>query len=508
MWLFAIACLGVGWMEFTDRFCHLFRRQVAADMTVSSCLPTGADNPDIITAIAAIIGTITLSRLIEFIINLFKRQPRTPDILLPLASVALLATGQYWLAFGVIILSVINDQIELKLNRQLYFRYSQQSKLSAISSLLMIATIAISVVYWRATSDPSTAINLLIISAFGVTSLIGTMGVRRFISAWQKNDVQFTGRDVIYQILTARQLIFDDPGTLTSPQLSVTKIMAKDSADQKVATSILHAIATHCNSEIQEAIAIYCRQNQIEPANLYSIRQVSKANFFARLGNDRVLIGNYSFMNSNQIPDIPKDFQNLTCLFVAINGKLMGCIHFDRKIRTGATKIAHELRQLGIKSIITLTKESRRRAYQLGRNTKIDQAYAQLSTSNKTQVVAKLSIPSDSPVVVKNYSVNKSYLSDNTPHIWLNHKNSINRDKPAIYFPNGKLSSISMFYRATQMLARQIKISAIAVVLVVIILELLTITGIINSAIIALAIRQLIQIVIYIYPIKWRFISK
>lgn len=489
-------------MEFTDRYCHFFRRQITPDLAVSTCLPDGAANPHIIATIGVLVGIVLLARITELIITLGKQQLRTPDILMPLAASALLASGQYWLAFLVIIMSVISDKIELNINRSLYFYYPHQQQLSWLAKYLSIIAAIIGGILWWHQSTPALAtIIWLLATPITSTSLLGGQIIRRLIISWQAHDVQFSDPRIIDEITRARQIIFDDPGTISSPQLSVSSVAIYGNLPESQVAAIFCTLGSNFPDEAKEALAIYERQHQIPADNLYSIRQVGNVNFFARRGDNRLIVGNYGFMLENKISNLPSNLSNLTSIFVAINGQLIGQINMDRKLRPHATKISIELHSQGVTSVVLITSESRRRAYQIGHSAQINQAYAQLSLRNKYQVVGKLAAKAPT-IVVKNYSTAKQYLGGHVPHIWINHKNSIDSNRLAIYIPSGKLAIITQVRNSFIKAIKHAKYSAISVILLCIILESIAVAGWLPSTVAALVISQIVRLGLYFCPIR------
>lgn len=129
----------------------------------------------------------------------------------------------------------------------------------------------------------------------------------------------------------------DKLSTKTSPRpisnkLILSKIESVRSYNSDMIVAIVASVAKPSGQKEFLLVSQYADKHHIKPAPATSIRKAPSSGMYATIERRRLIIGDYNFMLKNKIQNMPDDYMGQTTIFVAVNGKYIGAIHFDTQL--------------------------------------------------------------------------------------------------------------------------------------------------------------------------------
>ncbi len=189
-------------------------------------------------------------------------------------------------------------------------------------------------------------------------------------------------------------VIFDKTGTLTEGKYSVTKILAKDIAEEKLLQT---AASLENKSEHPLAQAV------VNSAKLKNLKLLEPEEFQSTTGfgvegilaGDKIVIGNLKFISSNSISlngfeEISDELlkNGSTIIYLGINGSIQGLIVLEDKVKASSISAVRKLKQMKIKTVM-LTGDNQKTAQLTAAKTGIDYFEAEVLPEHKADIVKK-----------------------------------------------------------------------------------------------------------------------
>jgi len=155
-------------------------------------------------------------------------------------------------------------------------------------------------------------------------------------------------------------VVFDKTGTLTTGQLSVTRLLPAegvDGADLLRTAASAEQLSNHPAARALVEIAREANVGLIQPAKF---EEVPGKGVVATVDGSQVLIGRSMFLESRGIDAaamqrVAQAAEGMSQLYVARDGRVMGCVALEDRTRSAARGAMNELRELGIKRLAMLT---------------------------------------------------------------------------------------------------------------------------------------------------------
>ncbi len=174
-----------------------------------------------------------------------------------------------------------------------------------------------------------------------------------------RQGVLLKGSEVINDFSRVDTILFDKTGTLTvgNPKVSVENHYSKN----KKVLGYLSSIERESDHPLGKAII-----NHIGDVPLYAVLNtnvVKGGGIIATVDNHRVIVGNVSIMNQENIvldDQVLKDIEDLerkgnSLVLTAVDGKLEVIMGIKDTIRPGVKKDLNKLKKLGVKNLIVLS---------------------------------------------------------------------------------------------------------------------------------------------------------
>jgi Cd2+/Zn2+-exporting ATPase len=217
------------------------------------------------------------------------------------------------------------------------------------------------------------------------------MGLTR--AMW--SGILIKGGRYLEELAKVKTVIFDKTGTLTQGKLKVSRVIPLNGFTEAEVLGLAAMAESGSSHPIASAIlerAGY-RKNEAQDG----IRMVDVAGKGIRAiisGRGTLLVGRTSFLKESgvEVEDEAASRSSPSsgsAVAVALEGRMVGLVYIDDKVRPEAEDVVKELRSMGMKTII-LTGDNTATAQEVSTTIGIDQYYAELLPQDKVRIAGEL----------------------------------------------------------------------------------------------------------------------
>lgn len=205
-----------------------------------------------------------------------------------------------------------------------------------------------------------------------------------------KSGVLIKGADYLELLSKAKTVVFDKTGTLTKGVFEVTSInpAAEMDADE------LLALATHAeyysNHPISRSLKTahncpLCKKLIVEEST-----EISGRGLKCTIQGNKILVGNMSLMQKEQVKNLLPCSQEGTVIHVAKNGEYCGFIVISDIVKEDSKNAISLLKDAGVKKTVMLTGDTMESAKSISEDIGLDEYYASLLPEDKVSKVKEL----------------------------------------------------------------------------------------------------------------------
>ncbi|WP_432799785.1 heavy metal translocating P-type ATPase [Poriferisphaera sp. WC338] len=254
--------------------------------------------------------------------------------------------------------------------------------------VLMIAAIV-----WYFTGDIDTCITLLLIACPCAIILAAPTAMVASLSSASRLGVYVK---TVSDLEVAKQIsaiVFDKTGTLTVGELEVTKLTPVEGVGG--ADLLQTCVAAEHNSKhpVAKAVVAMGKKAKLTVKPSESFEEVAGRGVKCVIEGAQVIVGRQAFLEDEGVSISGLDMagsEGLSLLFVARDGKLIGWVGLEDKVRAGAADAMDELEIEGVKRRVMITGDRRSPALRVAQELHLTDFEAEALPGDKLELVKML----------------------------------------------------------------------------------------------------------------------
>lgn len=208
------------------------------------------------------------------------------------------------------------------------------------------------------------------------------------------------GGEAIEHLAGIDTVVFDKTGTLTHSDIEVSDVVVLNPErwSRTRLLAVTASIEEHASHPIAEAIVRRAREEKLNHIDHGEVDYLVAHGMTCPVNGDRLLIGSRHFLEEHH--DVCFDAfeadvaalqkEGKTLLYVGTEHEAIGLIALRDTLREDAAEVLANLRQLGVKHLVMLTGDHRRRADALAQEIGIDEVFAEQVPEDKARVLEQL----------------------------------------------------------------------------------------------------------------------
>ena len=200
-------------------------------------------------------------------------------------------------------------------------------------------------------------------------------------------------------ICDADTIVFDKTGTLTEATPHVAKVIGSHGWSQREVLRIAACLEEHFPHPVARAVVNAANERGLEHRHLHGdVEYLVAHGIVSSIEGKRAIIGSEHFVaedegvaiTARQKNRIAAEFEGLSPLYLAVDGKLVGALGIEDPIKSGVAEAVQELRGLGFDHIVMLTGDNDRTARRIADAVGVTEFYANQLPEDKHAFVSEL----------------------------------------------------------------------------------------------------------------------
>lgn len=249
------------------------------------------------------------------------------------------------------------------------------------------------------TRNLTKALSVLMVDYSCAIKLSAPISVISAIKEASNRKIMVKGGKYLELLSKADTVVFDKTGTLTCSSPTVCKIVPFGGYTREEVLKISACIEEHFPHSVARAIVKQAEIENIDHREEHAeVEYVVAHGISTILHGEKALIGSAHFIFEDMEVPISEEEQRVldelsdsySCIYLAIGGKLTGCLCIEDPPREESAAVIAELKKLGIQEVIMLTGDSEKAARSIAGQLGIDRYESQVLPDEKASILEKL----------------------------------------------------------------------------------------------------------------------
>lgn len=298
--------------------------------------------------------------------------------------------------------------------------------------------------------------------------LTGSIAVLSAMSQSAKAGFTVKGSRCFEEFAASDTIVFDKTGTLTEATPQVACVIALDGWNRGQILRLAACLEEHFPHPVARAVVRAAAQRNLKHRERHAeVEYIVAHGIASSLDGKRVVIGSEHFViedegvfiDDAQRAKIDAEAGDLSVLYLAVDGKLVGAIGIEDPLKPDAAESIAQLRGLGFEHIVMLTGDNERAAARIAGEAGIDEYEANLLPEQKHAYVEQL-VSQGRRVVMVGDGVNDSpALSAANVGVAMAAGTAIAKEVADITLSDGDLSSLVSLRKLSTSLMRRLDTS-------------------------------------------------
>ena len=215
------------------------------------------------------------------------------------------------------------------------------------------------------------------------------------IGASSKIGVLIKGSNYLELLAGVKTFVFDKTGTLTKGVFEVVSLHPNNVSEEELLSKAAmaeeyssHPIAISIKKAYEE-LKTESEENTNISDRLSDLKEIAGHGISIKVDDKEVLVGNDKLMTSNSI-DFEKNEEFGSIVYVAEDGKFLGSIVINDRIKEDARESLIALKSIGVEKLVMLTGDIKEVADAVAKETGVDYAYSELLPQDKVEKVEEV----------------------------------------------------------------------------------------------------------------------
>ncbi len=294
--------------------------------------------------------------------------------------------------------------------------------------------------------------------------LTGSISVLSAMRQSAQSGFTVKGSKYFDAVCDADTIVFDKTGTLTEATPRVAKVIGSKGWPQREVLRFAACLEEHFPHPVARAVVNAAVDRGLEHRKLHGDVEYLVAHGIAStLNGQRAVIGSEHFviedehvtMTARQKARIEQEFEGLSSLYLAVDGKFVGAIGIEDPLKNGVSDAVQELRELGFNRIVMLTGDNERAAARVAAEAGLTEFKADLLPEDKHAFVQELSRQGCNVIVVGDGVNDAPALAAANVGIAMGQGTAIAKEVADITLTDGDLSSVVRLIRLSRALSNR-----------------------------------------------------
>ncbi|MGN0376481.1 MAG: heavy metal translocating P-type ATPase [Suilimivivens sp.] len=246
------------------------------------------------------------------------------------------------------------------------------------------------------TRNTTKALSVLMVDFSCALKLAMPITVLAAIREANRHCITVKGGKFLEKMAEADTIIFDKTGTLTKAHPVLAKVVPFSDEDPDELLRLAACLEEHFPHSMAKAVVNAAKEKGlVHEENHSKVEYIVAHGISSRVEGKKVIIGSYHFVFEDENCNIPEGMEEtfrslpeeLSYLYLAIEGKLAAVICIADPIREEAPTVIENLKKSGFTKIVMMTGDSERTAAAVAKKIGVDEYYSEVLPEDKAAFV-------------------------------------------------------------------------------------------------------------------------
>ncbi|MEW5917676.1 MAG: heavy metal translocating P-type ATPase [Gemmatimonadota bacterium] len=255
-------------------------------------------------------------------------------------------------------------------------------------------TIAVCLVAWVTSGDPTRALAVLVVATPCPLILATPVAIIGGINRAASRQIIMRDGGALERLDDVETAVFDKTGTLTLGQPTVSRIVATPPFGEREVLRLAGAVEQHSGHLLARPVVEAARALGDALPSPTDVREAAGQGVSGRVAGHHVSVGSRDFVHASigKVAPTPSGNGNSHALraYVAIDDRIAGTLEYADRVRTAARSMLENIRGMGVRRTVLLSGDNQTNANAVAKAVGIDEALGDLLPTDKVDRVAAL----------------------------------------------------------------------------------------------------------------------
>ncbi len=259
-----------------------------------------------------------------------------------------------------------------------------------------VALVVASIVWFVNRDDPTAvdkAITVLIVCCPSALLISSPTAMMASFAAAARLGIMIKQTSYLDAAANVDTVVLDKTGTLTTGNFAVSRLAPADGVEGVELLQAATDAEQHSNHPLARSIMTTARQARITPDAAVSAEEVHGHGVRAKKPSGEILAGRATWLTqlkpeiTEQVNKVEKSIEGMSGVHIMSNGRYLGAVGLEDKLRYNSRGVIEKLRELGIRGIYLLTGDRFAVAKRVGSTVGVDHIEAECLPEEKHAIV-------------------------------------------------------------------------------------------------------------------------
>ncbi len=275
-------------------------------------------------------------------------------------------------------------------------RTPRQLMIEQVASFFVPVTLGLAFIVWYMTKDLERAITVLVVACPSALLLSSPLALVAAFAAAARLGILIKRTNYLEEAAAIDTVVLDKTGTLTTGRFSVSKLVPAEGVE---GADLLQAAADgeqHSNHPLARSILQTAQAARITPDGSSEFEEIHGRGIRARTAGGEVCVGRISWLMElfpqikASVASVEPRIEGMTGVHVVRNGRYLGVVGLEDKVRANIKNVVSRLRELGVRRVDILTGDRISVAERVGRMVGVDNIEAECLPEEKHAIIQGL----------------------------------------------------------------------------------------------------------------------
>jgi heavy metal translocating P-type ATPase len=272
----------------------------------------------------------------------------------------------------------------------------RQLIIEQVARFFVPVTLSVAFVVWFLTRDVERAISVLIVACPSALLLSSPMAMVAAFASAARLGILIKKTTYLEAAAAVDTVVLDKTGTMTTGVFAVSRLVPADGVDGAELLTAAACGEQHSNHPLARSIIATARAARIVPDGAGDFEEVHGRGIRARTPMGELHVGRASWLVElfpnlrDQIRAVEARIEGMTGVHVVRDGRYLGVVGLDDRIRPNTRAVIDRLRELGIRRITVLTGDRLSVAERVGRAAGADSIEAECHPDEKHAIIQNM----------------------------------------------------------------------------------------------------------------------